>query len=75
MRRELDARSIEYIPSVGNFLTVRFGDAAMRIYQALLEQGVIVRPVANYELGEYLRISVGTAAQLERLFAALDRVL
>ena len=75
MRREFDARSIDYIPSVGNFLTVRFGDKAMKVYQALLERGVIVRPVANYELNEYLRISVGTTAQLERLFAALDQVL
>ena len=47
----------------------------MLVYQGLLQRGVIVRPVANYELGEYLRISVGTTAQLERLFAALDSVL
>ncbi len=75
MRREFDARAIDYIPSVGNFLTVRFGSNAMQVYRALLERGVIVRPVANYELGEYLRISVGTPAQLEHLFAALDQAL
>ena len=74
MQRELESRSIEYIPSVGNFVTARFGTDAMKTYQGLLERGVIVRPVANYELGEYLRISVGTPAQLERLFAALDEI-
>ena len=47
----------------------------MRIYQALLERGVIVRPIANYELPEFLRISVGTPAQLDRLFAVLGEIL
>lgn len=75
MRRELAARSIDYIPSVANFVTAKFGSGAMQVYQGLLEHGVIVRPVANYELGEYLRISVGTEPQLERLFAALDDIL
>ena len=40
--------------------------------QGLLERGVIVRPVANYGMPDFLRISVGTPAQIEQLFAALD---
>ena len=75
MREEFSARGIEFLPSVGNFLTVRFGPDTMRIYQALLERGVIVRPIANYELPEFLRISVGTQAQLDRLFTVLGEIL
>ena len=41
----LDAMGIEYVPSHGNFLLIRVGDAAA-IYARLLRQGVIVRPVA-----------------------------
>ncbi len=66
--------SLPYIPSVGNFLTVRVGEAA-RVYQALLAQGIIVRPVAAYQMPEYLRVSVGTAAQNHLFLQALERAL
>ena len=71
----LSARAVDYIPSVGNFVTVRFGDKAGQIYQALLEQGIIVRPVANYGMAEFLRISIGTEAQNARLLEVLDGLL
>jgi histidinol-phosphate aminotransferase len=72
MQQWFDSRGIGYIPSTGNFVTVRFGDASPQIYQGLLERGVIVRPVANYGMPDFLRISVGTEAQLERLFEAVE---
>ena len=75
MQQWFDAHGISYIPSVGNFVTVRFGDSSPQIYQGLLERGVIVRPVANYGMPDFLRISVGTEAQLERLFEALGELL
>jgi len=65
-------RGLYSIPSAGNFLTVRFGEQSQQIYQGLLQRGVIVRPVGNYGMAEFLRISVGTPAQIEQLFAALD---
>ena len=65
---------LEYIPSAGNFVAVRVGDAA-RVYGALLRDGVIVRPVAGYGMPEHLRVTVGTAAQNERFLAALARAL
>lgn len=75
MRQWFDAKGIEYIPSVGNFLTVRFGDSSPQVYQGLLERGVIVRPVANYEMPEFLRISVGTGEQLQQMYQALNQIL
>jgi histidinol-phosphate aminotransferase len=65
---------LEYIPSEGNFIAVRVGDAA-RIYASLLRQGVIVRPVANYGMPEHLRVTVGTAEQNARFLAALASAL
>ena len=75
MQRWFDDHGIEYLPSAGNFITVRFGDRSPQIYQDLLERGIIVRPVANYGMPEFLRISVGTAEQLERLYSSLEEIL
>ena len=62
---------LEWIPSYGNFITLRVGKAN-DIFRRLLKRGVIVRPVGGgYQLPEHLRITVGTARENERLLAAL----
>ena len=62
---------LEYIPSSANFIAVRFNDA-MQIYNDLLHEGVIVRPV---EMKNYLRISIGTRQENEHLLSALTKIL
>lgn len=66
-----DELGYEYIPSVTNFITVDMKQAAGPLYQEMLQQGVIVRPVANYEMPNHLRISIG----LEEENAKFIRVL
>ncbi len=70
----LDAMRVAYVPSHGNFLLVHVGDGA-GVYERLLRQGVIVRPVANYELPEHLRVTVGLPEENRRFLAALESVL
>lgn len=70
----LKALNVETVPSKGNFLLAKVGDAA-RVNTALLRQGVIVRPVANYGLPEFLRVSVGLAGQNTRFLEALKTCL
>ena len=65
---------VAFVPSHGNFLLVNVGDGA-RVYAALLRDGVIVRPVANYGLPAFLRVTVGLPAENERFLAALGRAL
>ncbi len=65
---------LRFLPSHGNFVLVRVGDA-QRVYQSLLAQGVIVRPVANYGLPEWLRVTVGLPQENERFLAALAQAL
>lgn len=65
---------LDFIPSAGNFVCVRVGQA-QAVFQALLRKGIIVRPVANYGLPEHLRVSVGTEAQNARFLAALAEVM
>ncbi|MFP5418494.1 MAG: histidinol-phosphate transaminase [Gammaproteobacteria bacterium] len=70
----LAALNIETVPSKGNFLMAKVGDAA-RVNAELLKRGVIVRPVANYGLPEFLRVSVGLAGQNARFLDALSAIL
>jgi histidinol-phosphate aminotransferase len=66
------ALRLEFLPSAGNFVLVRVGDAA-GVFARLLAGGIIVRPVVNYGLAEWLRISVGLPEQNQRLLEALAR--
>ena len=70
--RELNLR---VLPSECNFVLVHFAKDASPIEQALVQQGVIVRPMRGYGLGEYLRITVGNALENQRLLAALEIAL
>jgi len=70
----LAALGLETLPSRGNFLLVKVGDAA-RIDRELLARGVIVRPVAGYGLPQWLRVSVGLREENERFLAALAQAL
>jgi histidinol-phosphate aminotransferase len=72
--RGLEALGLPWIPSWGNFVAFRVGDGAMT-YQRLLRQGVIVRPVANYGMPEWLRVSIGLAGENEIFLAALAQSL
>jgi histidinol-phosphate aminotransferase len=64
------ALKLDFIPSHGNFLTIRVGKAA-EIYKRLLRRSVIVRPVAGYGLPEHLRVTIGTEQENEKFLAAL----
>ena len=66
---------LAYIPSKGNFITIDFKRPATPIYDALLREGVIVRPIAGYGMPHHLRISIGLPEENERLFNALIKVL
>jgi histidinol-phosphate aminotransferase len=66
---------LSWIPSVGNFVTVDTGQDAAAVYERLLQQGVIVRPVANYGLPEHLRVTVGLPEENERFLSAMERAL
>ena len=69
-----DALGLEWIPSHGNFVSVRVGNAA-QVFNGLLECGVIVRPIAGYGLPEHLRVTVGLDSENARLLDSLAAVL
>jgi histidinol-phosphate aminotransferase len=67
------ALGLAFVPSQANFVLVRVGDGT-RVSDALQRRGVIVRPVKSYDLPEYVRVTVGTADQNERLLRELAAV-
>jgi histidinol-phosphate aminotransferase len=69
-----DALGLETVPSRGNFVLVKVGRAD-KVYHGLLEHGVIVRPVANYGLPEWLRVTIGLPEENTRLLEVLPAAL
>lgn len=66
---------LDYIASVGNFVTVDCGRPAAPVNEALLKRGVIVRPIGNYGMPNHLRISIGLESENARFIAAFEDVL
>ena len=71
----LTALGLSYIPSVGNFICFDVAKDALTVYQALLKEGVIVRPLANYGMPHHLRVSIGLKSENQRFLDALASVL
>ncbi|MBI3903181.1 MAG: histidinol-phosphate transaminase [Nitrosomonadales bacterium] len=72
--RGLEQLGLEYIPSYGNFIAFKIGNG-MKNYRRLLELGVIVRPIASYDMPDYLRVSIGLESENEKFLTALKQVL
>jgi histidinol-phosphate aminotransferase len=65
---------VKLYPSAGNFVLADVGNGTA-VYERLLREGVIVRPIAGYGLPRCVRITIGTAEQNERLIAAMSKAL
>jgi len=65
---------LEYIPSSANFVSFKVKNAA-NVNQKLLQNGVIVRPIANYEMPDYLRVSVGLFSENAKFLEVLEKIL
>jgi histidinol-phosphate aminotransferase len=74
LTQAFDELQLKYLPSSGNFILVKVGEdleAGARVNLALLKQGVIVRPVGNYGLPQWLRISIGLPEENAAFIKAL----
>jgi len=75
-----EALGLEWIASAGNFVSVRIPPSAGKsqagvVYEKLLRQGVIVRPVAGYGMPDHLRVTIGLREENDRFLAALKNAL
>lgn len=75
LQAAFEQMGLEFIPSAGNFISVDVARSGANVYEQLLQRGVIVRPVANYEMPNHLRVTVGTQSENQRFLEALKGVL
>ena len=66
---------LHFIPSAGNFIAVEIPGDTQAMYQRLLEQGVIVRPIGLYEMPNHLRVSIGLPEENQRFLDVLGGLL
>jgi len=74
LQTEFARLGLSYVPSQANFILVRVGNGH-EVFQRLLQQGVIVRPMVGYKFPEHVRVTVGTMAQNQKLIGALERLI
>ena len=72
---EFTSLGVKYTPSRANFILVDVGRNATDIFQRLLKEGVIVRPMTSFGMESALRISIGTPEENRRLMKAMRKVL
>jgi histidinol-phosphate aminotransferase len=71
---ELARRKLRFVPSSGNFVMMEVGNGR-KVFDDLLKQGVIVRPLGGYRLPTWIRVTIGTSEQNGKFFEALDKAL
>ena len=75
-RKQLEARGFTVLDSRSNFLFVRTArQDGGTLYRKLKENGVLVRHFDAPRIHSWLRITIGTPAQMQALLAALDKIL
>jgi histidinol-phosphate aminotransferase len=74
LHEQFSEMKIPFVPGTANFVMVNVGDGHA-IFEKLLRQGIIVRPLKGYNLPEWVRISVGTMEENKKLVAALKKVM
>ena len=75
LTKELDNLNLKYIDSYANFITINFGKATQSIFNRLLKSGIILRPLDNYKLPNYLRLTIGTLGECKFFISKLKHIL
>ena len=71
---EFERMGLEYVPSETNFVLVKVGNGK-KVFEKLLDRGVIVRAMDGYSLPEYIRVNVGLPEENRIFISALEEVL
>jgi len=74
LEREFKGMGLRHVPAVANFMLVEVGKGR-EVFEALMREGVIVRPMDGYGLPRHVRVTVGTRAENAKCVEALRTVL
>ena len=72
---ELTKRGLFYYPTEANFIAVRVGRDAQKVFATMADAGVTIRPLTSFGLMDWIRITIGTGEQNELCLGALDTAL
>ncbi|MEW6662830.1 MAG: histidinol-phosphate transaminase [Bacillota bacterium] len=72
---KLEELGLAYIPTQANFVLINVKENSRRVYDRLLQRGVIVRAGEPFGLDQWIRVTVGTAEQVQRFFHALREIM
>lgn len=75
LAEELGKMEIPFAPTYTNFILIDLGFDPIPTYNALLGEGVIVRPVGGYGLKTHLRVTIGLPSENEKFIRAIKKVL
>ncbi len=71
----LDKMGIGYIPSVTNFILIDTRKDGLKVFKDMLKLGVIVRDMKQYNLDNFIRVTIGTSKENEAFIEAFKKVL
>ena len=71
----LTEMGLECIPSHGNFISFKGDFQADELFINLMKEGVIVRPIALYDMPEFIRVTVGTKEENDYFLLKLEKIL
>jgi len=74
LERNLEKMGVEFVPSVANHILLRVGNG-QNVFEKLLKKGIIVRPMVEYDLPEFIRVTVGLPQQNRRFINVLREVM
>jgi len=74
LEKNLAEMGIEFIPSVANHILLKVGNG-QGVFEKLLRKGIIVRPMVEYDLPEFIRVSIGLPQQNRRFINVLREVM
>jgi histidinol-phosphate aminotransferase len=74
LHEQFSKMKVRFVPGTVNFVMVNVGDGHA-IFEKLLRQGIIVRPLKGYNLPAWVRISIGTMEENKKLVAAFKEVM
>ncbi len=69
----LDKLQLNYLPIFCNFITFNCQEDSIGLYQFLLNEGIILRPLHPYQMNDYMRMTIGTQRQNSRLLQAMSQ--
>lgn len=75
LEQALTTMGFHFIPSAGNFLTIDVRQNGQHVFEALLREGVIVRPLLPYKMTNYIRVTIGLEDENQRFITALKKIL